>query len=139
MSVFDNKHILGNASLKSCFHQLFEEWNELAEFSDLGKLMLEIHPDVVRVHTDRLVFLQQNNILHVLVEVFLELSKLGALEVSFGNIFMLWINLEQLFSVVEIHSVVIGEFEISINWVGSSGVNVMNCSLWHQVQRSKKL
>ena len=47
MPVFNQKHILSDTSLQSFFGHLPEEWYELAEFSHLGKLLLEIFPDLV--------------------------------------------------------------------------------------------
>ena len=50
MSVFNDENILFDATKKSCPCQLLEEWDELAQFTDLSELLLEILPDVVRLH-----------------------------------------------------------------------------------------
>lgn len=47
---------------------------------------------------------------------------------------MFWINFEQLFSIVIVYSIIIGQLEIRINWISSSSMNVMNSSLWHSIQ-----
>jgi hypothetical protein len=133
VSVLHDKDILCDASLKSCFDQFLEEWNELTKFTYLGKLVLEVHPDVMGVKALCLIFTEHDEILDFLVKSVLELSKLGTFQVSFWNTLMLREYLEQLLLVTKINSVIISQLQVCIHWVCCCSVNVVNGSLWHQV------
>ena len=112
MSILNNEHILIDASLEGCFDKFLEEWDEFTKFSDLSELMLEVDPDIMGIHVGRLVLLKQNNIIDLLVKPLLEFSKLRALKIPWCHILVFWEHLEKFVSVVEVHSVVVGQFEI---------------------------
>ena len=97
MPVFNQKHILINASLQCFLGHLPEERYELAKLPHLGELLLEILPDLMRLPVIGLRRRQQNLIGHLLVKVLLTCTKLSqfyALNITIFNTFMQRVYLE---------------------------------------------
>lgn len=69
MAIFNNENILDDAGLESATEQVLEEGNVLAEFADLGELVLEGLPDVVRLLAVSLLRSQQDLVAQHFVEL----------------------------------------------------------------------
>lgn len=112
MSVLDDKHILADAGLESCPCDVLEEGSELAKLTHLCEFVLEVGPDVVGLSVLSLLLSQQDLVSDFLIEVLVESSELGALDISFSHILVVWINFENSLSHVEVDTVIISQFQV---------------------------
>ena len=137
MSILNDVNVLCDASFERLSCEFFEEWDEFPQLSNFRELLLEVLPDGVRLHVGGLFWPKQDLFFNHSVKLSrtrVEAPELRALHVPVEHSFMLWIDLEQIFSAVEVYSIVVGQAEVSIDWVSGSGMNVMNSSLWHRVE-----
>lgn len=112
VSVLNDEDVLVDERLQGIQSDLLEKRNELSELTDLRELMLEVLPNLVRLHAFRLLASQQDLVSDLFIKIFVELSQLLALDVALGDVFVLGVHLEEPLPVAEVDSLVIGQFQV---------------------------
>ena len=139
MPILHYEYVLLDVAFQCLLEELLEEGNKLAQFTYLAELMLKWTPYIMRVFSFSLALRQENFLFHnIIVSLWLavEGSELSTLEIAISNYsIFLWVNFEQIFSFIVIHTIIISQCNIGLDRIRRRRMNMMVGTLGHSIKR----